>query len=40
MVNDFDDALFLPKLNNPSEYNTNFFEGNVPAWKQRVWIKC
>ena len=29
MVNDFDDALFLPKLNNPSEYNTNFFEKSL-----------
>ena len=27
MATDFDDALFLPKLNNPSEYNINFFEG-------------
>ena len=31
MATDFDDALFLPKLNNLSEYNIFFFERNVPA---------
>ena len=40
MATDFDDALFLPKLNNLSEYNIFFFERNVPAQQQRVRMKC
>ena len=31
MATYFNDALFLPKLNNPSEYNIIFFERNFPA---------
>ena len=30
IIFDFDNALFLLKLNNPSEYNENF-EDNLPA---------